>query len=99
MLGGLYAVVRGLARGRVLISSANRLTTVIESTVLSQHSSVHVIKAGTRYFLVGSSNGQVTTLGELPADEVEPWLAQQRSRFDAQRLSIANAFGAFRGKR
>jgi flagellar biogenesis protein FliO len=99
MLGGLYAVVRGLARGRVLMSSAHRLITVVETTMLSQHSSLHVVKAGTKYYLVGASNGHVSTLGELPPEEVETWLADQRSRFDAQKNTIAGAVNALRGKR
>ena len=99
MLGGLYAVARGLARGRVLASSDRRLVAVLESTVLSQHSAVHVIKAGTKYLLVGATNnGGVTTLGELPADEVETWLAAQRNLLSAQRASLADAFKYLRGK-
>ncbi len=100
MLGGLYAVARGLARGRVLASTDRRLVAVLESTVLSQHSAVHVIKAGTKYLLVGASNGGgVTTLGELPAEEVETWLADQRSLFSAQRASFSDALRYLRGKR
>jgi flagellar biogenesis protein FliO len=99
MLGGLYVVVRGLSRSRVLLSSSNRLITVLETTMLSQHSSCHVIKAGSHYYLIGVSNGHVSTLGELPADEVDAWLEDQRSRLGAQKLTIANAIGVFRGKR
>jgi flagellar biogenesis protein FliO len=78
MLGGLYIIVRGLARGRLLVSADRRLVTVLESTMLAQHVSVHVVKAGSRYLLIGGGQGQVNTLTELNADEVEAWLAQQR---------------------
>jgi flagellar biogenesis protein FliO len=78
MLGGLYIIVRGLARGRVFASADRRMVTVLESTMLSQHSSVHVVKVGGRYMLVGGGNGQVSMLAELPADEVEAWLAHER---------------------
>ncbi len=98
MLGGLYAVVRGLARGRLLASADRRLVSVLESTVLSQHAAVHVVKAGTKYLLLGASNGGVTTLGELPAEDVETWLQEQRSLFSAQRASLADAFKYLRGK-
>ena len=98
MLGGLYAVTRGLARGRVLASADRRLVSVLESTMLSQHSALHVVKAGTKYLLVGASNGGVTTLGELPAEDVEQWLGQQRTLFSAQRASLVDAFKYLRGK-
>ncbi|HEV7180460.1 MAG TPA: flagellar biosynthetic protein FliO [Candidatus Baltobacteraceae bacterium] len=99
MLGGLYAIVRGLARGRVLASADRRLTSVLESTVLSQHAAIHVVKAGSRYLLLGASNGGgVTTLGELPAEDVETWIAEQRTLFSAQRTSLADAFKYLRGK-
>ena len=40
MLAGLYAVVRGLARGRLIASADRRLVSVLESTVLSQHAAL-----------------------------------------------------------
>lgn len=98
MLGGLYAIVRGLARGRVLVSADRRLVTVLESTMLSQHGSVHVVKAGSKYLLLGGGNGHVATLGELPAEEVEAWLANQRSTFSAHRASVADAIKFLRGR-
>lgn len=98
MLGGLYAIVRGLARGRVLASADRRLVAVLESTMLSQHNAIHVVKVGTRYLLIGGSNGQVNTLSELPAEEVETWLAQQRTVFGSQRFSLADAWKSLRGK-
>jgi flagellar biogenesis protein FliO len=79
MLLGLWIVVRGVARGRVISSSSRRLVTVLESTALSQHTAVHVVKAGNRYLLVGGgNNGSLATLTELPAEDVDAWLAAQR---------------------
>jgi flagellar biogenesis protein FliO len=98
MLGGLYALVRGLARGRVLASADRRLVTVIESTALAQHSAVHVVKVGQKYFLIGASNGHVSTLGELSGDEIETWLSEQRVLLGAQRASLADALKFLRGK-
>jgi flagellar biogenesis protein FliO len=98
MLGGLYALVRGLARGRVLASANRRLVTVLESTALAQHTAVHVVKVGKNYYLLGAGNGHVTTLGELPADEVETWLSDQRTLIGVQRASLAEAFKFLRGK-
>jgi flagellar biogenesis protein FliO len=88
MLGGLYIIVRGLARGRVFASAGRRMVTVLESTMLSQHASVHVVKVGGRYMLVGGSNGHVSLLAELPNDEVEAWLAHERESLAAGRVLL-----------
>ena len=85
MLGGLYIIVRGLARGRIFASADRRMVTVLESTALSQHASVHVVKVGARYMLVGGSNGNVSMLAELPSDDVEGWLSQEREALVANR--------------
>jgi flagellar biogenesis protein FliO len=98
LLGGLYAVVRGLARGRVIASAERRLLTVLESTMLSQHAAVHVVKVGKRYVMIGASNGNVSMLGDLPSDEVETWLSEQRSILGAHRATIMEAFKFLRGK-
>jgi flagellar biogenesis protein FliO len=98
MLGGLYAVVRGLARGRLIASSDRRLVTVLETTPLAQHSALHVIKVGSRYYLIGGSNGTVGTLTELDAAEVETWLENQRALYKVTRSSLADLIKPFRGK-
>ena len=98
MLGGLYAVVRGLARGRMIASSERRLVTVLESTPLSQHSSLHVVKVGTRYYLIGGGNGTVGTLSELDPAEVESWLKTQRELFGVTRKSLTDLIKPFRGR-
>lgn len=95
MLVGLTIVARGLSRGRLLASANRRLVTVLESTPLAQHSAVHVVKVGARYWLVGGSQGSVSTLAELPAEEIEAWLAQQRSAAAAPR-SLMEALRALR---
>jgi flagellar biogenesis protein FliO len=88
MLAGLYIIVRSLARGRVFASANRRMVTVLESTMLSQHSSVHVLKVGERYMLVGGSNGNVSMLAELPGNDVEAWLAQERETLAASRTLL-----------
>jgi flagellar biogenesis protein FliO len=85
MLGGLWIIVRGLSRGRIFASADRRMVTVLESTMLSQHASVHVVKVGPRFMLVGGSNGNVSLLAELPPDDVEKWLAQEREALVAGR--------------
>jgi flagellar biogenesis protein FliO len=91
MLGGLYIIVRGLARGRVFASANRRMVTVLESTMLSQHASVHVVKVGQRYLLVGGSNGNVSMLAELPSEDVEGWLTQERETLAAGRTLFSAA--------
>lgn len=98
MLGGLYAVVRGLARGRVLASTTRRIVTVLESTPLSQHSAMHVVKVGSKYFLIGASNAHVSTLGEMDGPEVDAWLAEQRTMIGKPPASLLEAFNRLRGK-
>jgi flagellar biogenesis protein FliO len=98
MLGGLYAVVRGLARGRILSSADRRLVTVLESTMLSQHAALHVVKVGTKYYLIGGGQGHVSSLGELPPEEVESWLGAQRAIFSDTRKSLADMVKTLRGK-
>ena len=96
MLVGLYAVVRALGRGRIVAAAQKRLVSVVESTFIAQNTTVHVLKAGGRYFLVGGGSGHVNTLAELAADEVEPWLAQQRQIFGEQTRSLSGILKQFR---
>lgn len=91
LLGGLYMIVRGVARGRVMASAGRRMVTVLESTALAQHSAVHVVKVGKRYLLVGGSNSTISTLAELDPEEVETWLVQQREGLAKGGLSFLGA--------
>jgi flagellar biogenesis protein FliO len=88
MLFGLYTVVRALGRGRLVASSDRRLVTVVESTFLAQNTTLHVVKVADRYYLIGGGSGHVSTLAEVPRENVEPWLNDQRNLFDAQTQSI-----------
>jgi flagellar biogenesis protein FliO len=88
MLFGLYTVVRALGRGRLVTSSDKRLVTVVESTFLAQNTTLHVVKVGERYYLLGGGSGHVSTLAEVPSEQVEPWLREQRNIFDAQTQTI-----------
>lgn len=88
MLFGLYTVVRALGRGRLVTSTDRRLVTVIESTFLAQNTTLHVVKAGERYYLIGGGSGHVNTLAEVPSEQVEPWLRDQRALFAQQTQSL-----------
>jgi flagellar biogenesis protein FliO len=78
MLAGLYAMLKRFVRGNALAAVDRRLVTVLEATMLSQQSAVFVIKVGSRYLVVGGGNASVSTLAELPAQEVEAWVARER---------------------
>ena len=99
MLAGLWIVVRTLARGRIIASADRRLVAVLESTVVSQHASLHVVKVGARYLLIGGGSAQLTMLSELDATDVDAWLAQQRTSFGVQNASLAAALQFWRRKK
>jgi flagellar biogenesis protein FliO len=77
VLAGLFVLTRRLARARVLASTERRLVTVLESTMLAQHASVHVVRVGGRYLFVGVGNAALSTLLELSRDEIEPVLRRR----------------------
>ncbi len=88
MLFGLYTVVRALGRGRLVTSTDKRLVTVVESTFLAQNTTLHVVKVGERFYLLGGGSGHVASLAEVPAEQVEPWIGQQRQLFATQTQSL-----------
>jgi flagellar biogenesis protein FliO len=65
MLLGLQACARAYARRRSRRSDANRIVTVLESTPLTQHATLHVVNAETRHFLIGASPNGVVLLAVL----------------------------------
>ena len=99
MLVGLYGLVRGLTRGRMLAATDKRLVGVVDSAIVSQNTTVHVVKAGSKYLLVGGGSGHLSALGELPAEEVEAWLDDQRRAHATQLQSVSGLIGRLRGKK
>ncbi len=65
VLAGLHVLSRRIVRGRRFGSPNQRLVTVIESTMLSQHASVHVVKVGERYLVIGAASAALSTLAEI----------------------------------
>ncbi|MBV9027799.1 MAG: flagellar biosynthetic protein FliO [Candidatus Eremiobacteraeota bacterium] len=66
----LYVLARKLRKVRFLNGGPSRLLQVVESRMLSQHAAIHVVRAGHRYFLVGTTSGAVVTLGEVDPGDV-----------------------------
>ncbi len=68
VLAALYAAAHRLkatfARGK------RRYVSVVESIMLSPHASVHLLRVGTKYLLIGGGNAGVCKLAELSAAEV-----------------------------
>lgn len=89
MLLGLYVAVRTLGRGRLVTSANKRLVSVVESTFLSQQTTLHVVKVLDKYYLIGGGSGHVSTLAEIPAEQLEPWMREQREAFAQQTATLA----------
>jgi flagellar biogenesis protein FliO len=71
MLGALYALGRRLKGAKLFSRGAGRYVTVIESTMLSQHAAIHLLRVGTRYLLIGGGNAGLFKLAEFTAGELE----------------------------
>ncbi len=72
LLAGVYALARLLHRARFGAAAGSRLVTVLESTMLSPHLCVHVVKVGTRYLCVGAGERGIAPLAELSSEEIAP---------------------------
>ena len=97
LLVGMMYVARALQRTRVVgVTLGKRLISTVESTALAQNVTVHVVRVGEKYFLVGGGTAGVSLLAELPADEVEPYIERQRIALLAQRETLLKPFARFR---
>lgn len=96
LLVGMMYVARALQRGRLVTSVGRRLVSTIESTALAQNVTVHVVRVGDKYFLVGGGAAGVSLLAELPANEIEPYIEAQRAALAAQRSTLMRPFERFR---
>jgi flagellar biogenesis protein FliO len=91
-------VARAMQRGRVVAATGTRLVSTIESTLLAQHVSVHVVRVADKYFLVGGGTAGVSLLAELPKSEIEPYVELQRATLAAQRETLMRPFTRFFNK-
>ncbi|HEY0395493.1 MAG TPA: flagellar biosynthetic protein FliO [Candidatus Elarobacter sp.] len=96
LLLGLTYAVRTLNRGRLVAGSGRRLVSVVESAAVSQHSAVHVIKVGDRYYLIGGGSAGVTHIADVPADVVDPYIETQRKALGEQRDAVLRLLQRFR---
>jgi flagellar biogenesis protein FliO len=72
-------------------SGIARIVTVVESTVLSQHAGLHVVRVGERHILIGVTASSVSTLAIIDGGSFDcaplrlASLAQDRSAQDDRR--------------
>jgi flagellar biogenesis protein FliO len=70
VLAALYALARRLKGLKLFSRGAGRYVTVIESTILSPHAAVHLLRVGARYLLIGGGNAGLFKLAEFTAGEL-----------------------------
>ena len=96
LLVALTYVVRMLNRSRIVAASGRRLITVIESTALAQNMTVHVVKVGDRYYLIGGGSAGVTHIADVPSDVVDPYIETQRKALGEHRDTVLRLLQRFR---
>jgi flagellar biogenesis protein FliO len=94
----LWYAAKLTGRNRIVTSASKRLITVLDTTFLSQQSTMHVVKVGSRYLLVGSGANGLALISELQEPEVEAWLEEQRRMHAAQTASLGEILKRLRGR-
>jgi flagellar biogenesis protein FliO len=92
-------IARVLGRGRLIVAADKRLVSVVESTYLSQHTTLHIVKIGDKYYAVGGGAGHLAMLGEVPAESVTPWIESHRRVLGEQAATITAFLGRLRHPR
>jgi flagellar biogenesis protein FliO len=75
VLAAVHFATRGLARVRARAGTGGRLVTILETTLLPGAASLHVVRVGDRYALIGRSGSHIATLGDVPTESVDRWRA------------------------
>jgi flagellar biogenesis protein FliO len=75
VLYALQFVARAALRRQLACGGSRRLITVLETTLLPNAASLHVVKVADKYALIGRSGGHITTLLEIAPEKIEAWLA------------------------
>ena len=76
VMGVAYLFTRYVAGNSSLLSSRigkTKMISVVEQTYMGRDRQVVLVQAGDRYFLLGNTPTQITTLAELSAEEVQAW--------------------------
>jgi flagellar biogenesis protein FliO len=96
LLVGLTYVVRSLSRGRLIVATNRKLVTVVESTFVAQNVTVHVIKVGERYYLVGGGSAGITKIDDVSADVAQGWMDEQKRMLGGQRDAVVKLINRFK---
>jgi hypothetical protein len=70
VLAALYALGRRLKGLKLFSRGAGRYVIVIESTMLSPHAAVHLLRIGPRYLLIGGGSAGLCKLAEFSSGEL-----------------------------
>jgi len=95
LLVGFTYIARTLSRGRLVAGASRRLVTVIESTMLAQNVTVHVIKVGEKFYLVGGGASGVSKIEDVPSETVLPYLEEQKNALSGQRAAVLRLMNRF----
>lgn len=98
VLFAVQFVARAGLRQRLSTRGGSRLMTVVETTSLPNASSLHAVKVGERYIVVGRSGNYIAMLCELPPQTVEDWLAAQPAS-PLRPSALADMIARLRGSR
>jgi flagellar biogenesis protein FliO len=96
LLAGLTYAVRMLSRGRLIVAANRKLVTVVESTFVAQNVTLHVIKIGDRYHLIGGGSAGITKIDEVPAELAQGWLDEQKRTLGDQRDAVVKLIQRFK---
>jgi flagellar biogenesis protein FliO len=99
LLAGLTYVVRFLSRGRLIVAANRKLVTVVESTFVAQNVTLHVIKVGDRFYLLGGGAAGITKIDEVSAELAQGWLDEQKRTLGDQRDAVVKLMSRLRAPR
>ena len=96
LLAALTYVVRLLSRGRLIVAANRKLVTVVESTFVAQNVTLHVVKVGDRFYLLGGGSAGLTKIDEVPAELAQGWLDEQKRSLGEGRDAVVKLVNRFR---
>lgn len=81
VLGLTYLVTRYIAGTQNLLSQRGKnakMLHIVEQVYMGRERQVVLVQAGEKYFLLGNTPTQITTLAEFSAEEVEAWREKEQ---------------------
>jgi len=96
LLLGLTYVIRALSRGRLVVAANRKLVTVVESTFVAQNVTLHVVKVGDRFYLLGGGSAGLSKIDEVPAEIAQHWLDEQKRSLGEQRDAVVKLLNRWR---